>query len=152
MQEIDIQRALLPVSHTNTPLLAVFNNNGVDPCVPSLNLRSYVALSRPGVELWQTEKPNENVRSVSRERFSVYSGKSRPSNPHTPHNSSAGGMRRTGAPLPPIKRSIPTCVSPETNEGRNTKHFIHNILSFNILAPFTNYVPSVNNDGISTAD
>ncbi len=74
LQELDIQRALLPVSHATTPLLSAFVSNGIDPCIPSLNLRSYVALSRSGMNNARMEKPNEIIRSVSRERLSALSG------------------------------------------------------------------------------
>jgi hypothetical protein len=74
LQELDIQRALMPVSHVTSPLLSGFKNNGIDPCVPSLNLRSYVSLSRPGFGNILMAKPNDIIAPASRERLSVLSG------------------------------------------------------------------------------
>ncbi len=64
----------MPMSHAATPLLSAFVNNGIDPCVPSLNLRSYVALSRPGISNVRMEKPNALIKPVSREGVSPLSG------------------------------------------------------------------------------
>jgi hypothetical protein len=64
----------MPVSHSSTTLLSTFTNNSIDPCVPSLNLRSYVALSRPGIGSIRLGKPNEILNPVSRENISSLSG------------------------------------------------------------------------------
>ncbi len=45
--------------------------------------------------------------------------KSQGTNPRTPFNSSAGDLRRTGPPLPPIKRSLTLSVSPIITESQN---------------------------------
>lgn len=74
LQELDIQRALLPMSHSNTRLLSAFTHNAIDPCVPSLNLRSYVTLSRPGVSRIRIEKSNDIITPASREGLSALSG------------------------------------------------------------------------------
>lgn len=74
LQELDIQRPLMPMTHASTTLLPAFTNNGMDPCVPSLSLRSYVALSRPGIGGMRMGKPNEVMTPVSREGLSVLSG------------------------------------------------------------------------------
>ena len=74
LQEIDIQRTLMPTSHASTTLLSAFSNDAVDPCVPSLNLRSYVALSRPNASNLRMEKSHEIISPLSREGFSVTSG------------------------------------------------------------------------------
>lgn len=75
LQELDIQRPLMPMTHASTSLPPAFTNNGVDPCVPSLNLRSYVALSRPGIGTLRMGKSNEIMTPVSREGLSVLSGR-----------------------------------------------------------------------------
>jgi hypothetical protein len=64
----------MPTAHPTTNLLSAFSNDAVDPCVPSLNLRSYVALSRPNVGNLRMEKSSEIISPISRERFSVMSG------------------------------------------------------------------------------
>ena len=62
----------MPMSNVSTPLLSAFTNNGIDPCVPSLNLRSYVALSRPGMSNVRMRKPSEAITRISREgRYTV---------------------------------------------------------------------------------
>ena len=71
LQEIDIQRTLMPMSHTSVSLT---DTSGNDLTIPSSNLRSYVALSRPGVN-----GPNRNLKSIetnpaSRAELSVLSG------------------------------------------------------------------------------
>ncbi len=129
------------MSQATTPLLSAFANNRIDPCVPSLNLRSYVALSRPGISHVRMEKRNEIIKPVSREGVSALSGnlfsfrvlifyinklaKSQGTNPRTPVNSIAGDLRRVGPTLPPIKRSLTFSVSPVINESQNekNKHF-----------------------------
>jgi hypothetical protein len=63
----------MPVSHVSTNLYSAFTNNVIDPCVPSLNLRTYVALSRPGVGNVRLGKSNEVVNPVSREGLSALS-------------------------------------------------------------------------------
>ncbi len=121
------------MSQATTPLLSAFANNRIDPCVPSLNLRSYVALSRPGISHVRMEKRNEIIKPVSREGVSALSGnlfsfrvlifyinklaKSQGTNPRTPVNSIAGDLRRVGPTLPPIKRSLTFSVSPVINES-----------------------------------
>ncbi|CAF3709521.1 unnamed protein product [Adineta steineri] len=110
LQEYDIQRTMMPISHTSTPLLSAFANNSIDPCVPSLNLRSYLALQRPGVTNSRTGKTTEVAHTVSREGASSVSGKNRTSDVYTPFNSTNGDVRRTSPQLPPIKRT------PNTNE------------------------------------
>jgi hypothetical protein len=129
---------LMPMSHATTPLLSAFNNNVIDPFVPSVNLRSYVALSRPGII--RMEKPNETIRPGSREGPTALSGiliqsflffclliyinklaKNQRTNPRTPYNSSAGDLKRIVPPLPPIKRSLTLGISPVINESENKK-------------------------------
>ncbi len=140
LQELDIQRALMPVSHVASPLLSGFTNNGIDPCVPSLNLRSYVSLSRSGYGNILMAKPNDIIAPASRERLSVLSGiliqwfvffvltfdihkiaKSRASNPRTPVNSGVDDLRRVGPTLPPIKRSLTSSTTSVVNESENEK-------------------------------
>ncbi|CAF4385732.1 unnamed protein product [Rotaria sp. Silwood2] len=116
LQEFDIQRALMPMTHASTSLLSAFTNNGIDPCVPSLNLRSYVALSRPGIGNARTRKPSETLTRISREGLFTVSAKSHERNPRTPFNSSAGDVKRTSPPLPPIKRSLISNISSTINE------------------------------------
>ena len=74
MQELDIQRALMPVSHPSTTLIPAFTNNVVDPASPSLNLRSYLAISRPGVDNLRMGKMSEVAIPILRERHSTLSG------------------------------------------------------------------------------
>jgi hypothetical protein len=74
LQELDIQRILMPMSQASTPLLPVFTNDIVDPTVPSLNLRSYVALSRPGISNIRLGKAIDVIHPVSREGLSAVSG------------------------------------------------------------------------------
>ncbi|CAF4044319.1 unnamed protein product, partial [Adineta steineri] len=108
LQEYDIQRTMMPISHTSTPLLSAFANNSIDPCVPSLNLRSYLALQRPGVTNSRTGKTTEVAHTVSREGASSVLGKNRTSDVYTPFNSTNGDVRRTSPQLPPIKRTTNT--------------------------------------------
>ncbi|CAF1034542.1 unnamed protein product [Rotaria sordida] len=119
LQEFDIQRALMPMSHVSTPLLSAFTNSGIDPCVPSLNLRSYVAVSRPGVGNARMRKPSEAITRISREDRYTISAKSHETNPRTPFNSSAGDLKRTSPPLPPIRRSLISNISSTTNEKQH---------------------------------
>jgi hypothetical protein len=75
LQEFDIQRTLMPMSHASMPLSAVNSNNGIDSSVPSVNLRSYVALSRPGISPnIRNGKAGDVLNTVSREDFSALSG------------------------------------------------------------------------------
>jgi len=74
LQQFDIQRTLIPISHVSAPLLSAFANNSIDPGVPSLNLRSYAAFSRPGNGNVRMRKPNEIIHPVSRESFSTALG------------------------------------------------------------------------------
>lgn len=62
------------MSHVSTPLLSAFTNSGIDPWVPSLNLRSYVAVHRPGIGNIGAGKSNETVSRISREGVSTVSG------------------------------------------------------------------------------
>ena len=45
--------------------------------------------------------------------------KSQTTNPRTPYNSTNGDLRRVGAPLPPIKRSLTTGATPMINNSTN---------------------------------
>ncbi|CAF1103640.1 unnamed protein product [Rotaria sp. Silwood1] len=120
LQECDVQRALMPMSHSSTPLLSAFTNDGIDPCVPSLNLRSYVALSRPGIGNPRVRKPSETITRISRDSLSTMSAKSRERNPRTPFNSTAGDLKRASPPLPPIKRSLISNISSSINEKQHS--------------------------------
>ena len=138
LQEVDIQRTLIPMAHASVTLPAVSTSGGNDPTVPSSNLRSYVALPRPGMN-----GNNRNVKSidvtnpVSRIELSVLSGTndfllfysqskystgsleaSQLTNPRTPFNSTVGVSRRTSPPLPPIKRSLTTSKTPPIDESK----------------------------------
>jgi hypothetical protein len=74
LQEFDIQRTLMPMSHSSAPLSTVHSNSGVDPSIPAINLRSYVALSRPGIGgNIRNGKSNEVIHPVSRTDLSVLS-------------------------------------------------------------------------------
>ncbi|CAF4805741.1 unnamed protein product, partial [Rotaria sp. Silwood1] len=120
LQECDVQRALMPMSHSSTPLLSAFTNDGIDPCVPSLNLRSYVALSRPGIGNPRVRKPSETITRISRDSLSTMSAKSRERNPRTPFNSTAGDLKRASPPLPPIKRSLISNISSSINDKQHS--------------------------------
>ncbi|CAF0725747.1 unnamed protein product [Rotaria sp. Silwood1] len=117
LQEFDIQRTLMPMSHASVPLSSANSNNGTDPSIPSVNLRSYVTLSRPGVGgNIRNGKTNETIHPVSRTDLSTLSVTSQLTNPRTPFNSTVGDLRRTSPPLPPIKRSLTTSGSPTIDE------------------------------------
>ncbi|CAF4038343.1 unnamed protein product [Rotaria sp. Silwood2] len=119
LQEFDIQRTLMPMSHASVPLASANTNNGTDPSVPSVNLRSYVTLSRPGIGgTVQNGKTNDTIHPVSRTDLSTLSVTSQLTNPRTPFNSTVGDLRRTSPPLPPIKRSLTTSGSPTIDEKR----------------------------------
>jgi len=76
LQEVDIQRTLMPISHTSVPLSSMNSNNGGDPSVPSSNLRSYIALSRPGMNgNTRNGKAHDAINPISRTELSVLSGK-----------------------------------------------------------------------------
>ncbi|CAF1216275.1 unnamed protein product [Rotaria sordida] len=45
--------------------------------------------------------------------------KSHETNPRTPFNSSAGDLKRTSPPLPPIRRSLISNISSTTNEKQH---------------------------------
>ncbi|CAF1201089.1 unnamed protein product [Adineta ricciae] len=113
LQEYDIQRTLMPMSHVSTQLLSAYTNDSIDPCVPSLNLRSYLALSRPCVGNIRSGKANEVIHTVSREAHSSVSGKRLVTDARTPVNSVSGDLRRSSPQLPPIKRTLPSSISNE---------------------------------------
>lgn len=76
LQQVDIQRTLMPMSHASVPLSTVNSNNGNDPSIPSSNLRSYIALSRPAVNgNLRNIKSDDVTNPVSRIELSVLSGK-----------------------------------------------------------------------------
>jgi hypothetical protein len=76
LQEFDIRRTLMPMSHASVSLSTVNSNDGIDPSIPSSNLRSYVALSRPEVSGNNPNvKSTDVVNPVSRTELSVLSGK-----------------------------------------------------------------------------
>ncbi|CAF1176649.1 unnamed protein product [Rotaria sordida] len=130
LQEFDIQRTLMPMSHASVPLSSVNSNNGTDPSVPSVNLRSYVTLSRPGIGTnIRNEKTNDTIHPVSRTDLSTLSVTS----PRTPFNSTVGDLRRVSPPLPPIKRSLTTSGSPTIDE-KQADEFIPSVSS-NEFAP-----------------
>ncbi|CAF3083058.1 unnamed protein product [Rotaria socialis] len=135
LQELDIQRSLMPMSHASTPLLSAFSKNGIDPCVPSLNLRSYVALTRPGIGNDRIRKPTETIVRVSRESVSTLSGKSRERNPRTPYNSTAGDLKRNNSPLPLIKRPLISNMTVSVHEKQHGA-----------------FVPSLNTNEVSTTN
>jgi hypothetical protein len=74
LQELEIQRTLMPISHTSTSLLSAFTNSTIEPYVPSMNLRSYVALSRPGIGNVRRGQSNDLITPISREGLSAISG------------------------------------------------------------------------------
>jgi hypothetical protein len=140
LQQFDIQRTLIPISHVSAPLLSAFANNSIDPGVPSLNLRSYAAFSRPGNGNVRMRQPNEMIHPVSRESHSTALGslthqslsfcfhlrpyvnnldKSQGIDGRTPFNSTNGEVRRKSPQLPPIKRSLSSSVSATNNESEN---------------------------------
>ncbi|CAF1676263.1 unnamed protein product [Rotaria magnacalcarata] len=135
LQELDIQRSLMPMSHASTPLLSAFTNKGIDPCVPSLNLRSYVALTRPGIGHDRIRKPTETIVRVSRESVSTLSAKSRERNPRTPYNSTAGDLKRNNSPLPLIKRPFISNMAASVHEKQHGA-----------------FVPSLNTNEVSTTN
>ncbi len=74
LQEFDIQRTLMPMSHASVALSTI-NNNPNDPTIPSSNLRSYVALSRPGANTTNRMPKSIDVTNpVSRQELSILSG------------------------------------------------------------------------------
>lgn len=76
LQEFDIQRTLLPVSHASVPLSTVNASNANDPSVPSSNLRSYIALPRTGANgTNRIVKSIDETNPISRTELSVLSGK-----------------------------------------------------------------------------
>ncbi|CAF4428952.1 unnamed protein product [Rotaria magnacalcarata] len=140
LQEFDIQRTLMPMSHASVTLSSVNANNGIDPTVPSGNLRSYVTLSRPGVSTNAREvKSVETGNPVSRADLSILSVGSQVTNPRTPFNSTVGDLRRASPPLPPIKRSETTSISPSAEE-RSNDEFIPSV-STNEFAPTDHTIP-----------
>jgi hypothetical protein len=77
LQEFDIQRTLMPMSHSSAPLASINANNGIDPSVPSINLRSYVALSRPGMNgNARNGKANDIIHPVTRTDLSILTSNS----------------------------------------------------------------------------
>ncbi|CAF3428219.1 unnamed protein product [Rotaria sp. Silwood1] len=176
LQECDVQRALMPMSHSSTPLLSAFTNDGIDPCVPSLNLRSYVALSRPGIGNPRVRKPSETITRISRDSLSTMSGifnsfvcllsfikisfnnklaKSRERNPRTPFNSTAGDLKRASPPLPPIKRSLISNISSSINDSENKKTiymFFFSILLEFILEQHSGLIPTISTNEVSTTN
>lgn len=77
LEEFDIQRTLLPVSHASVPLSgAAGSSNDQESSVPSLNLRSYIPLTRPGVGgAIPLTKFTDESQTVSREGLSALSGR-----------------------------------------------------------------------------
>ncbi|CAM2723662.1 unnamed protein product [Rotaria socialis] len=133
LQEFDIQRTLMPMSHASATLSSVNANHGIDPTVPSVNLRSYVTLSRPGVSTNARDiKSIETGNPVSRADLSILSVASQITNPRTPFNSTVGDLRRASPPLPPIKRSGTTSISPSAEE-RPSDEFIPSVITYNIF-------------------
>lgn len=61
LQELDLQRTMMPMAHTNTNLLSAFSRNPVEPLIPSLNLRSYVTFSRPGASRTSTRNKSTEI-------------------------------------------------------------------------------------------
>ena len=77
LQEFDIQRTLLPISHASVPLSSNIANEN-DSSAASLHLRSYVPLSRPGMNgINPVTKSTDTTQSTSREGLSVLSSKTR---------------------------------------------------------------------------
>lgn len=77
LQEFDIQRTLLPVSHASVPLSTASTVNANDPSVPANNLRSYIALPRTGANgNNRIIKSIDENNPISRTELSVLSGKS----------------------------------------------------------------------------
>ncbi|CAF1465380.1 unnamed protein product [Adineta steineri] len=107
LQEYDIQRTLLPVSHTSTN-----SNNGIDT---SSNLRTYVPLTRPNLS--GNKKSNTNVKNpvISTDVSSLSV------NPPTTMNSSVSDIRRSTPPLPPIKSSLNSSTSRSIDEKQNNE-------------------------------
>lgn len=76
LQEFDIQRTLMPMSHASVSLSTINTSNASDPTAPSSNLRSYVALPRPGMNgNNRAMKANDEANPMSRTELSVLSGK-----------------------------------------------------------------------------
>lgn len=74
LEELEIQRTLMPMSHTSTSLLSAFTNSAMEPYIPSMNLRSYVALSRPGIGNVRRGQSNDVMTPISREGLSAMTG------------------------------------------------------------------------------
>ena len=65
----------MPMAHASVPLSTISSNSGIDPSVPSVNLRSYVTLSRPGVSTNARDvKSTDTGNPVSRADLSILSG------------------------------------------------------------------------------
>ena len=65
---------LMPTSQASTTLLCALDSNGIDPGTPSLNLRSYVALSRPSAGNLGTRRSDEVINQIFREGLTPLSG------------------------------------------------------------------------------
>ena len=75
LQELDIQRTLLPMSHSSVSISSANANNGADSSTPPINLRSYVPLSRSSVVGGVSNgKTNNAADPVSRTDYSTLSG------------------------------------------------------------------------------
>ncbi|CAF0832725.1 unnamed protein product [Didymodactylos carnosus] len=96
--ELDVNKMMMPHSLVSTSLNQPAT---ADLTVPSLNLRSYMNLSRPvNGRINTNQEPRESAASVA-------SALSRTTNPRTPFNSTVGttnmiDIRRSSPPLPPI--------------------------------------------------
>lgn len=66
----------MPMSHASLSLSTINTSNASDPAVPSSNLRSYVALPRPGMNANnRVIKSVDEANPMSRTELSVLSGK-----------------------------------------------------------------------------
>jgi hypothetical protein len=66
----------MPIAHASVQLSSTNSNNGIDSSIPSSNLRSYVALPRPGMSgNMRNIKSDDSINPVSRTELSILSGK-----------------------------------------------------------------------------
>ncbi|UJR25758.1 hypothetical protein I4U23_007112 [Adineta vaga] len=109
LQEFDIQRTLLPVSHNSVSLATTNSNSGNDA---SGSLRTYVPLSRPNISGSRKSVDLKNpILSTDISSLSV-------TNHVTSDNSTNGDIRQTNLSLPPIKSSLTSTTKQSIDENK----------------------------------